>query len=167
MEDASAAAREGGRWLLCVSTVAFEGQQGALLIVELEAALRAGVVPLLVYEPAAGDFRAIFEATPLRLTTLGIYGQLAVEWHEGVLRSASEQLLAQALGARPSTWLGALLATRSTALDATRWLRTCGGALIERSEPIVRIQNGEVFAHDHEHGGASPADDMVRAQEQL
>jgi len=168
VEDSSAAAKEGARWLLCVSTQAFKGLQGARLLIELEAELRAGVVPLLVYEPAAGDFHAIFEATPLRLTILGIYGRLAVEWHEGVLRPASEALLAQALGARPSTWLRALLATRSTARDATRWLRTRGGALIERAEPIVRTHNGEVSAHVREtHGGASPEEDAARAQDQL
>lgn len=137
---------DSGRWLLCLSPTAFDGPVGALLVAELESALRIGTVPLFVYRPEVSEFQAIIEGTPPQLMNLGIFGHLAIEWRGGVLQTTSEQIVARALGARLLDWLHA-----TRAFDAARWnMRTRGGRLLERADSKMRVHSVELI--DGKHG---------------
>jgi len=91
--------RSGVKWLLVLTPTAFDGEAGERLAFECEAALKAGVQPLLVYCPEEHTFGEIVEAMPRGMVSAGIYGPRTVEWRGNDLKTVSIRLIARALGA--------------------------------------------------------------------
>jgi hypothetical protein len=88
------------RWLLFLYVGCFDGEAGVQLADDMRAALGYGAVPVTVYAPAMGPFGAIIDATPQALREAGLFGPLAVEWHEGALTAVSMAQLALRMGAQ-------------------------------------------------------------------
>ncbi len=87
--------------LLFLSATCFQEETGERLAAEVEAALRGGSKPLLLWSPErTGEFDEIINATPRTLVQAGLYGRLAIEWHARALRDVSINLTAKALGAQ-------------------------------------------------------------------
>ena len=89
------------RWLLFLSPGSFEGPHGVPLAVELAAALKSGVAPVVLWDSdVTNEFAVIIESTPRSLAMSGLFKPLAIEWRGGVHRSVSVQRAAKALGAQ-------------------------------------------------------------------
>ena len=73
-----ASAANGHHWLLVLSPEVWQDEAlGEQLATEVEAALTAGIRPVMVYAPEASSFSAIIDATPLTLKMLQLYDCLA------------------------------------------------------------------------------------------
>jgi len=69
------------RWLLLVSTAAFQGAKGEELVAGIKAALQQGWVPVLLWEPQKDHtFGDIIDSSP-GLKGTQVYNRVAIEWH--------------------------------------------------------------------------------------
>ena len=134
--------------------------------------LRVGAHPLMLYSPAQNAFREVIDASPSALVQAGLYGPLAVEWHDGMLHGVSMRLAAKALGAevgrphgkgrggcvaavsRVGAAVGALCDRMSR---QQRESQADGGTLLSRARPIVLRGDGDQV----EHGCAQGAQEAL------
>ena len=133
------------QWLLCVSSGCYQGECGDAFVAEIEAALRAPNSALtmftIVYEPKRNAFHEIIGVTPRALINAGLYDALAIEWWEGPLQVASEQLIAQALGGARVRARERCMRNLCNALPARRSRVATGG---------LRSQTGLLVIPDNE-----------------
>ena len=123
-DEPPADAASATRWLLFLHAGCFDSEAGAQLADDVRAGLSRGAVPITVYVPAMGPFGAIIDATPQALREAGLFGPLALEWHEqGALRAVSMAHVALGMGAR----VGAGCCERWRVQDAAS---ACAAALV-------------------------------------
>ena len=82
----------------------------------------------------------MIDASPAALVQAGLYGPLAVEWHDGMLRGVSMRLVAKALGAqvwRPDA------KGRGGYVAAVRRVGEAVGALCDRTSRQQRVSQAD------------------------
>ena len=154
-------------WILMLSADAFDGAAGERLAAEVETALKAGVRPVMVYDPEESAFGAIIDATPTKLKELKMYDALAIEWRAGALLRVSVALVAKALGA---TTFGASnkgwWTDQGGSSSASRWravgtaVRACRGLAA-----VARVGQKEEGLIEGNEGGGVRAIEMREERE--
>jgi len=137
-------------WLLLIDRSSFEGEVGAQLVAELHAELMNGVSPVVLFEPEVDDFGDIISCTPPSLLNAGLYKGLIIQWHRGLHRRVSMQLVARALGARPLGWrakvcAGATSTVRAVAACGARFEEGCMVLMDRRRPARARVQENQLL----------------------